>query len=644
MTAPQGSKDTIATHQQEVLQQSDARFRILLEKTKYAVALYNRDKNIFYISPAIEHILGYTPEEYIHLKNRFDLLHPDDKERSLTTFTSLFETANGSSVVEHRARHKDGTYRWVEVTYTNFLDEADVTAFVASFRDISERKQAEEIRQELLAREQKALAEVEAQKQHFSSVLMEAPTIINVFRGPDHVFDFVNEEFLALLGHRQFLGKTVREAQPELEGQGIYELLDSVYQSGEPFFGNEIAVPIVTPNGPTQRYYNFMYQPTHDAAGQIDGIVSFAFDVTQQVLARQKVEEREEQYRFLANAMPQQVWTAMPDGILDYVNQQTVDYFERSADEIIGAGWQNFLHPDDLPSCLHAWQHSLQTGQLYQIEFRLRAGDGTYKWHLGRALPLMNNGHIAKWFGTNTDIHEYKKLQAQKDEFISMASHELRTPMTTIKAWTQIQKKQFEKQGLEDAVHYFTKMETQINKVNRLIADLLDISKIQVGKLTYARDDVSIDAIVRESVEMVQQTSPTYTISIHGSTDEYLVGDKDRLEQVFTNLLSNAIKYSPKATTVDISIETVQDQVFVKVRDYGIGIPREHQSKIFDRFYRVSDGAQSLFPGLGMGLYIACEVIMRHGGDIAVESEEGKGSTFTVTLPLKNQVYKPEQE
>ncbi len=565
--ATQGSKDTTPINQREALQHSDTRFRILLEKTKNAVALFDRDQTIFYISPAIERILGYTSDEYIHMKNRLDLIHPDDRERSLVSRALSFEAPNESSVVEYRARHKDGTYRWLEVTFSNFLDEPDVSAFVATFRDINRRKREEELRLQLLEREQKALAEVEAQKHHFSSVLMEAPAIINVFKGPEHVFDFVNAEFLALLGDRPFLGKTVREAQPELEEQGIYELLDKVYRTGEPFFGYEIPVSVKTTNGTTQRYYNLMYQPTHNTSGQIDGIVSFAFDVTQQALARQSVEEREEQYRFLANAMPQQVWTALPDGTLDYVNQQTVDYFERSADEIIGAGWQNFLHPDDLSPCLEAWLHSLQTGQLYQIEFRLRAGDGTYKWHLGRALPLMGNGHIVKWFGTNTDIHEYKRLQTQKDEFISMASHELRTPMTTIKAWTQIQKKQFEKQGREDVVYSFTKMETQINKVNRLIADLLDLSKMQVGKLSYARDTVSIDAVIRESVEMVQQTSPTHTISIDGSIDDYILGDKDRLEQVFTNLLNNAIKYSPSATKVDVSIATVQDHIFIKVRD-----------------------------------------------------------------------------
>ena len=336
--------------------------------------------------------------------------------------------------------------------------------------------------------------------------------------------------------------------------------------------------------------------------------------------------------------MPQQVWTATPDGALDYVNQQTVDYFERSAEEIVGAGWQSFIHPDDLLSCLHKWQHSLQTGHPYQIEFRLRSGNGTYKWHLGRALPLINDGYIVKWFGTNTDIDEYKKLQAQKDEFISMASHELRTPMTTIKAWTQIQKKRFEKQGITEVVHSFSRMETQINKVNRLIADLLDVSKIQVGKLSYATDEVAINTIIYESVEIAQQMSLTHRIAIHGKTDKHIIGDRDRLEQVFTNLLTNAMKYSPQATTVDVFIETLQNIVLVKVQDYGIGIPKEYQDKIFDRFYRISDSESPLFPGLGMGLYIACEIIIRHGGNIEVESEEGKGSIFTVMLPTKDEL------
>jgi len=161
---------------------------------------------------------------------------------------------------------------------------------------------------------------------------------------------------------------------------------------------------------------------------------------------------------------------------------------------------------------------------------------------------------------------------------------------------------------------------------------------MQTGQLVYREELFDLDALVQEIVENIQGTTQTHHLLLDGQAQAESFGDRDRIGQVLINLLNNAIKYSPNAKTVDVFIETAQEQVFVKVRDYGIGIPREHQGKIFDRFYRVSDGASPLFPGLGMGLYIACEVVMRHGGEITVESEESKGSTFLVTLPLKNEL------
>lgn len=232
------------------------------------------------------------------------------------------------------------------------------------------------------------------------------------------------------------------------------------------------------------------------------------------------------------------------------------------------------------------------------------------------------------------DISEQKQLEQRKDEFISIASHELRTPLTTLKALTQLGKKKVERLGIEDAVQSLTRMDVQINKLIKLVADLLDVSKIQAGKLDYATEDVALDDVVYESVESVQQVSQFHTIVIHGSSNAHLVGDKDRLGQVFINLLNNAIKYSPRSTRVDVFLEATQTEGVVKIQDHGIGIPMEHKGKVFDRFYQVSDGRIASTPGLGMGLHIAREIVVRHRGTISVESEEGNGTTFTVTLPL----------
>jgi PAS domain S-box-containing protein len=232
------------------------------------------------------------------------------------------------------------------------------------------------------------------------------------------------------------------------------------------------------------------------------------------------------------------------------------------------------------------------------------------------------------------DITERKELEERKDNFISMASHELKTPITTLKGYAQLLKRKLEQQGMQDLADIPSRMDKQINRLTALIEDLLDVSKIRAGRLDYAEETIDLDALVRESVETIQQTTTTHTIAIHGASHQKVQGDRDRLGQVLTNLISNAIKYSPQADTVDIHIAATRDTVTMRVQDYGIGIPKDHQAKIFDRFYRVHDTHDKTFPGLGIGLYITYEIVKRHGGEITVVSEEGKGSTFCVSLPL----------
>jgi signal transduction histidine kinase len=181
-------------------------------------------------------------------------------------------------------------------------------------------------------------------------------------------------------------------------------------------------------------------------------------------------------------------------------------------------------------------------------------------------------------------------------------------------------------------------METQINKVTRLVEELLDVSKIQAGRLEYRQERVDLDALLREITDTMQQTHPSHRILVRDAVQASLIGDRDRLGQVFTNLLSNAIKYSPDAETVEMDLSASPETVTVSVRDHGLGIPREQRDKIFERFYRVAGPRKRAIPGLGMGLYIVAEIVKHHGGTITVDSAVGKGSTFTVTFPLTRDV------
>ncbi|HEV2580110.1 MAG TPA: PAS domain S-box protein [Ktedonobacteraceae bacterium] len=242
--------------------------------------------------------------------------------------------------------------------------------------------------------------------------------------------------------------------------------------------------------------------------------------------------------------------------------------------------------------------------------------------------------HTDTCIGFVLDISERKELDRRKDEFISMASHELKTPITSLKGFLSLLHRLLAEQGNEQGLHYLTRMDTQVNKLNRLISDLLDISKMQTGQIVYREERFDMDELVQEIVEDIQGTTQTHQLMLEGRIQAEMFGDRDRIGQVLINLLNNAIKYSPKADTVLIKIGKDRNMALLSVQDEGIGIAEENHSRIFERFYQVTDPVANTYPGLGIGLYISCEIVKRHGGDLWVESQRGKGATFHLSLPV----------
>ncbi|MGH7203500.1 MAG: sensor histidine kinase [Candidatus Levyibacteriota bacterium] len=219
-----------------------------------------------------------------------------------------------------------------------------------------------------------------------------------------------------------------------------------------------------------------------------------------------------------------------------------------------------------------------------------------------------------------------------RDEFISVASHELKTPITSLKMYTQTLNNQFKK-TIDNKLHvYFEKMDQQTDKLSRLINDLLNVSKLQHGKLEFEMEKINLNKIIRDTVEEIAQTTK-HTIIIEGEVEKMIYADPYRIYQVVTNLLTNAIKYSPKANKIIIRLTQVKNTVVVSVQDFGIGIEPNDQKNIFNQFYRVTSPEEKTFPGLGMGLYISKEIIKRHGGTMNVISEKGKGSQFGFSIP-----------
>lgn len=240
------------------------------------------------------------------------------------------------------------------------------------------------------------------------------------------------------------------------------------------------------------------------------------------------------------------------------------------------------------------------------------------------------------------EIEFRKEAERKKDEFISIASHELKTPMTSIKGYIQLLERSLDKNDKETIRARLHKVQNQIEKLNLLIADLLDISKIESGKLKFNKQYFSFDNLVEHLIEVMQQSNPQVKIVKKGSINGNIFGDEMRIEQVIINFITNAIKYGPDGEEIYINSEIRDNQLYFSVKDFGIGMSEEHQQKIFEKFYRIEETSER-FQGLGIGLYICQEIIDRHKGKIGAHSVLGEGSEFYFQIPLYSEKEEKKQ-
>jgi PAS domain S-box-containing protein len=280
-------------------------------------------------------------------------------------------------------------------------------------------------------------------------------------------------------------------------------------------------------------------------------------------------------------------------------------------------------------------KHELEEKGVWEGEFIQTREDGKQIYLSSQWQSMKNEGKksvsIVQMYA---DITKQKSLERRKDEFLSIASHELKTPVTSIKAFTQILESRFKKVGDTTSASYLSKMNMQINRLTSLVNDLLDSTRIQAGKLQLNIELFRMLDLVDEVIENIQLSSEKHKIIREGNTREMVWADRNRTEQVLVNLINNAIKYSPRSDKIIVHISEELDFIKVGVEDQGIGIPKDKISKIFDRFYRV-ESKEGEFTGLGLGLYISSEIIKRQGGQMWVESEEKIGSIFYFTVPVK---------
>ncbi len=433
-----------------------------------------------------------------------------------------------------------------------------------------------------------------------------------------------------LLTEEETLGKILFELQnSNWDIPGLKEQFIKLQQKGRETFPDWE----VTYSFPSigERIISFNAQPITEESGR--QLILLALD---DITLRKEAEKIQnfQTLKMILESMPQITFSASADGSFTYLNNFFLNYSGISFHAALENGWLSVINPDQYGEALKVWKHSLETLENFNMEFQLkRKSDGMYRWHICRATAIINDaGTVTSWVGVAADIDEQKAKEKAKDEFISIASHELKTPLTSARAYVQLIEHSMQKKNDTDLI-FAKKASAAIDKLNHLVTELLDVSKIQHGKLGLNISSFNFNEMLSAAIESVQIAAQKHTIILTGKIRQKFKGDEERLKQVVVNLLTNAIKYSPAEDTAFVNASEENDTLKVSIKDNGIGISKKNLNKIFDRYYREEELA-SHFQGLGIGLSIAKEIINRHNGKIWAESEPGKGSTFYFTLPV----------
>ncbi|HXA51803.1 MAG TPA: PAS domain-containing protein [Candidatus Acidoferrum sp.] len=509
-----------------------------------------------------------------------------------------------------------------------FGADQQVEAVAGSSRDITERKRLEDLLQE--------------DRQRWRDLLLQAPASISVLRGPEHRFEWVNQECVRLLGRSsadQLLGNPVAEAIPELAPQGYLDLLDRVYHLGQPHFASEALVMLGEPGTVLREMYvNFVCTPTRNSLGQVDGIFVHSSDVTGLVNARKQLEESERQFRTLADSIPHLAWMANSDGHIFWYNRRWYEYTGTRPGEMEGWGWQKVHDPDVLPQVIERWKLCLERGEPFEMVLPIKGANGQFRQFLTRTEPVKDSrGKVVRWFGTATDITAQRRTEEQLrranrelEEFAYVASHDLQEPLRMVSIYTHLI---LRGPGYEDPA--FTKyagfVRQGVARMEALINDLLTFSRT-AHTVEQPVGTADLSAALGEAISVLRSRIDESRAIIVAPALPRVRGETNQLAHVFQNLLSNSLKYRNPQHPPEIRISVLSDgdRRVVAVRDNGIGFDQQHATRIFGLFKRLH---RDEYPGTGLGLAICQRIVERYGGRIWAESKSGEGATFYLCLP-----------
>ena len=507
----------------------------------------------------------------------------------------------------------------------------------------------------LVEQDRRRDAELVRQRQIFQ----QGPGFVIVMDGPEHLVEFVNNAHQRLFGSEAWLGKSIREAFPDIEGQGFYELLDDVYSSGRAY--SATSAPARFRNGENgaweTRLLDFTYAPVLDAKGAVSGIFCVGFD-TELQRAQEALRVNEEQLRLAVEAADVGLWDVEVVAGTLFWSPRVKAMFGISSDRPVSMDdFYAGLHPDDRDAVTVAFVAACDPVQraFYDVEYRaIGAEDNLTRWVSAKGRGIFDNeGRCRRVIGTAINISTRKASEValqeseerlresdrRKDEFLAMLAHELRNPLAPIATSTALLARSLEK---PDVVRRASEViDRQVRHMTVLVDDLLDVSRVTKGLIEIDRTPVALKSIVHSALE---QARPLLEARGHAvvlrlpAAEAWVVGDQTRLVQTIANLLNNAAKYTPPGGHVTISLEADAIEARLAILDNGRGIEAALLPYVFDLFMQAERSPDRSQGGLGIGLALVKALVRLHGGTIDATSKGlAQGSEFTIRLPVTKQ-------